>query len=87
MKRTTVYLEEAQAAVLGRAARAQGISRAKLIRQLIDYGVGGSGADDLEADLAAIREAFGVLHDEDAAALVRGTGERSRHQIRGRGGR
>ena len=79
MKRTNIYLEEAQSAALDQVAHAQGISRAELIRQLIDRGTVRSGADDLEADLAAIRDSFGVLRDEDAAALVRGPDERSRH--------
>jgi Ribbon-helix-helix protein, copG family len=78
MKRTNIYLEEAQSAALDQVAHAQGISRAELIRQLVDRGTVGSGADDLEADLAAIRDSFGVLRDEDAA-LVRGPDERSRH--------
>jgi hypothetical protein len=78
MKRTNIYLEEAQSAALDQVAQAQGISRAELIRQLIDRGVVGSGASDLETDLAAIRDSFGVLGDEDIP-LVRGPDERSRH--------
>lgn len=78
MKRTNIYLGEAQSAALDQVAHAQGISRAELIRQLIDRGVGISGVDDLEADLAAIRDSFGVLRDEDVP-LVRGPDERSRH--------
>jgi hypothetical protein len=59
-------------------AHAQGISRAELIRQFIDAGLGASGAADLDADLAAIRESFGVLRDQDIP-LVRGPDERARH--------
>lgn len=54
-RRTSIYLEEAQAAALDQAALARGISRAELVRQLIDKGIGGS-ASDLEADLARARE-------------------------------
>jgi hypothetical protein len=78
MKRTNIYLGEAQSAALEQVAHAQGISRAELIRRLIDRGVAGSDADDLEADLSAIRESFGVLRDEDVP-LVRGPDERARH--------
>jgi hypothetical protein len=78
MKRTNIYLGEAQSAALDQVAHAQGISRAELIRQLIDTGIGTPGGADLDADLAAIRESFGVLRDEDAA-LVRGPDERARH--------
>jgi len=78
MRRTNIYLEEGQSAALDQIAHARGISRAELIRQLIDRGVCGTSADDLESDLAAIRESFGVLRDEDVP-VVRGPDERSRH--------
>ena len=78
MKRTNIYLAEAQSAALDQVAHAQGISRAELIRRLVDRGVAGSDADDLEADLSAIRDSFGVLRDEDVP-LVRGPDERARH--------
>jgi hypothetical protein len=77
MKRTNIYLDEGQAAALERIARTQGISRAELIRQLIDRSIGASGAD-LDADLAAIRDSFGVARDEDISS-GRGSDERSRH--------
>jgi Ribbon-helix-helix protein, copG family len=78
MKRTNIYLGEAQSAALDQVAHAQGISRAELIRQLIDAGIGAAGTADLDADLAAIQESFGVLRDEDIP-LVRGPDERARH--------
>jgi hypothetical protein len=78
MKRTNIYLGETQSQALDLQAHAQGISRAELIRQLIDRGIGTAGAADLDADLAAIRESFGVLRDEDVA-FGRGPDERSRH--------
>ena len=40
MKRTNIYLAEGQADALDRAARAAGISRAELIRELIDRAIG-----------------------------------------------
>ena len=78
MKRTNIYLDEGQSAALERVARTQGISRAELIRQLIDRSVGASGAADLEADLDAIRDSFGIARDEDIS-FGRGSDERSRH--------
>ncbi len=78
MKRTNIYLREAQSTALDQVAHAQGISRAELIRQLIDRSIGATGAADLDADLAAIRESFGALRDEDIS-FGRGPDERSRH--------
>src|SRR5205809_646541 len=65
MKRTNIYLDEGQAAALEQVARTQGISRAELIRQLIDRSIGASGAADLDADLAAIRDSFGIARGKD----------------------
>lgn len=77
MNRTNIYLDEGQARSLDEAARAQGISRAALIRRLIDRGLD-QGDGDLESDLAAIEGSFDVLsRDEDF--LERGADERSRH--------
>jgi hypothetical protein len=61
MKRTNIYLAEGQAAALDRAAEAEGISRAELIRGLIDRALGSQPGADLMADVAAINESFGVL--------------------------
>jgi hypothetical protein len=77
MKRTNIYLDEGQSAALEQVARTQGISRAELIRQLIDRSISASAAD-LDADLAAIRDSFGIARDEDIS-FGRGSDERSRH--------
>ncbi|HUA41218.1 MAG TPA: CopG family transcriptional regulator [Streptosporangiaceae bacterium] len=77
MKRTNIYLGEEQSAAVGDAARARGISRAELIRQLIDSGLSGAGSADLETDLAAIAESFGAVADSDF--LGRGKDDRARH--------
>jgi hypothetical protein len=74
MKRTNIYLAEGQAAALDRAARAAGVSRAELIRELIDRAIGGNPGSDLAADLAAIDGSFGILVGEDA--FTRGRDER-----------
>jgi hypothetical protein len=78
MKRTNIYLDEGQSAALEQVARTQGISRAELIRQLIDRSIGASEAADLETDLAAIRDSFGIARDEDVS-FGRGHDERSQH--------
>lgn len=76
MRRTNIYLDEAQTAVLDAVARAQGISRAELVRRLVDRGVSAT-PSDLEADLAAIDEAFGVLAGEEPGE--RGPDARAAH--------
>jgi metal-responsive CopG/Arc/MetJ family transcriptional regulator len=51
MKRTNIYLAEGQAAALDRVAEAEGVSRAELIRELIDRALGGHpGARDQRMD-------------------------------------
>jgi ribbon-helix-helix CopG family protein len=91
MNRTNIYLEEAQSAALEAASRAQGISRAELVRRLISRGMGEAKEADLEIDLAAINESFGVLAGEGTVAPPgeptdlhtllpeRGPDERARH--------
>jgi hypothetical protein len=74
MKRTSIYLAEGQAAALDRVARAAGVSRAELIRELIDRAIGGHSGADLVADLAATDESFGILARADT--FVRGRDER-----------
>ena len=71
MQRTNIYLAEGQAAALDRVAQEAGISRAELIRQLIDRAIGGQPGADLAADLAAIRGSFGILAAEEPFARGR----------------
>jgi hypothetical protein len=79
-RRTNIYLEVRQSAALDDAAEARGISRAELIRQLIDRGIGADVSADLAADLAAIDASFGALSGDDALETVaRGPDDRSRH--------
>lgn len=78
--RTNIYLEEGQAVALEQAARSQGISRAELVRQLIDKGMRDSAPSDVEADLAAIEASFGTLSDDDAVNVIaRGPDDRTQH--------
>ena len=71
MKRTNIYLAEGQAAALDRAAQAAGVSRAELIRELIDRAIGSDPGSDLAADLAAIDGSFGILAGEDTFTRAR----------------
>jgi hypothetical protein len=68
-----------------RGCPSTGISRAALIRRLIDRGLDQTDSD-LESDLAAIEASFNVLSDEENF-LERGTDDRSRHLDNVRGGR
>lgn len=78
MRRTNIYLGEEQSAAVEDVARARGISRAELIRQLIDSGLSGTGGADLEADLSAIAESFGAIADSEDF-IARGADDRARH--------
>jgi hypothetical protein len=71
MKRTNIYLAEGQAAALDRIAQAEGVSRAELIRELIDRAIGGNPGADLTADLAAIDGSFGTLAGDEVFARGR----------------
>jgi metal-responsive CopG/Arc/MetJ family transcriptional regulator len=63
MERTNIYLPDELRAALDARARAEGLSRAEVIRRLLDLALRDE-VDDLTADLAAISQAFGVLRDE-----------------------
>ena len=71
MKRTNIYLAEGQAEALDRAAEAAGVSRAELIRELIDRSIGGYPGADLAADLAAINSSFAVLAGQEEFSRAR----------------
>ncbi len=76
MRRTNIYLDEEQTSSLDTLAKQEGISRAELIRRIVDRAL--AGADrTVGADVAAIEESFGVLADLEAP--VRGRGARERH--------
>jgi len=74
MKRTNIYLADGQAEALDRVAEAEGLSRAELIRGLIDRAIGSQPGVDVTADLAAINGSFGVLAGQEA--FSRGPDER-----------
>ncbi len=76
MKRTNIYLDEVQTARLDRIAEQEGVSRAELVRKLLDRALDGRD-DDLQADMDAIDASFGVLADVEV--LDRGAGAREAH--------
>jgi hypothetical protein len=47
------------------------VSRAELIRELIDRAIGGHPGVDLAADVAAINSSFGVLAEQEAFSRTR----------------
>jgi hypothetical protein len=78
MKRTNIYLGEEQSAALDVIAHAQGVSRAEVIRVLLDRELHTASPSDLETDLNAIEGSFGVLADDDFV-LDRGPDARAAH--------
>jgi metal-responsive CopG/Arc/MetJ family transcriptional regulator len=80
MTRTNIYLEDRQTTMLDRLASEEGVSRAEVIRRLLDRALAGRD-DDLAADMAAIDESFGALEDE-VEAPARGAGDREEHLAR-----
>lgn len=79
MNRTNIYLPDRQTEALDRLADEEGVSRAEIIRRLLDRALGNAD-DDPATDLAAIDESFGVLREFDTAD--RGPGDRERHLAR-----
>lgn len=78
MKRTNIYLDERQTKALDELASEQGVSRAEVVRDLIDRALYGQD-EGLVAGLAAIRDSFGALRDVEFDALARTHDERQRH--------
>lgn len=76
MERTNIYLEPRQTERLDRLAKDEGVSRAEIIRRLLDRALGGLD-DHLEADLAAIDASFGAW--QNAEVPDRGLGDREAH--------
>ncbi|MFT4188388.1 MAG: CopG family transcriptional regulator [Aeromicrobium sp.] len=64
MQRTNIYLEDRQTAALDRLAGAEGVSRAEIIRRLIDQGIDGA-SSDLTVDFAWFDESFGAAVEFD----------------------
>jgi predicted DNA-binding protein len=85
MRRTNIYLDDEQTVSLDRLAQQEGVSRAEVIRRLIERAL--TGVDtSVTADLAAIEESFAVMPDLELPA--RGPSDREDHLTRTwRGGR
>lgn len=64
MRRTNLHLDEFQTAALDTVARAEGVSRAEVVRRLIDRGIP-TALPDLDADLTAIEDSYGVWSEDD----------------------
>jgi metal-responsive CopG/Arc/MetJ family transcriptional regulator len=79
MKRTNIYLDEEQTTTLDRLATQEGVSRAELIRQLLNR-VLANADESLASDLQAIDDSFGVL--TDIGLPVRGQSDREDHLAR-----
>ncbi|KAA8962558.1 CopG family transcriptional regulator [Mycobacterium sp.] len=62
MKRTNIYLDEQQTTALDRLATQEGVSRAELIRQLLNR-VLADADESLASDLQSIEDSFGALAD------------------------
>ncbi|CMA80083.1 CopG family transcriptional regulator [Mycobacterium tuberculosis] len=76
MKRTNIYLDEEQTASLDKLAAQEGVSRAELIRLLLNRALTTAG-DDLASDLQAINDSFGTLRHLDPP--VHRSGGREQH--------
>lgn len=79
MKRTNIYLDEQQAELLDRLARTEGVSRAEMIRRLLDRSLRNE-VDDVASRLAAVDESFGVL--AGTGWPERNAGDREEHLAR-----
>jgi metal-responsive CopG/Arc/MetJ family transcriptional regulator len=62
MRRTNIYLDDRQTEALDRLAADEGVSRAEIVRRLIDQALAGED-QDLDGDLRAINESYGALAD------------------------
>lgn len=78
MHRTNIYLEDRQVAALDARARREGTTRAEVIRRLVDRGLAETDRS-VEEGLAAIRDSFGVLADEDVTQAREADAARQAH--------
>lgn len=76
MQRTNIYLDDRQVLLLDRLARQESVSRAEVVRRLVDQGLHGTHAS-LDADLDAIDRSFGALADVEPPR--RGADDRQAH--------
>lgn len=81
MQRTNIYLEDRQTETLDRLAAEEGISRAELIRRILDRALRGRD-DDRAADLARLDHAFGAAVEVDLPLRKAGARERILDDVR-----
>ncbi len=84
MQRTNIYLEDRQTAALDRLAAEEGISRAELIRRILDRSLQGRGGVR-DADLARLDFAFETAVEIDLPDREPGDRERMLDQLQDRG--
>lgn len=84
MQRTNIYLEDRQTAILDRLAAEEGISRAELIRRILDRSLQGRD-DDRDADLARLDFAFEAAVEIDLPDREPADRERMLDELRGLG--
>ena len=79
MHRTNIYLDDRQLEQLDRLAVGEGVSRAEVVRRIIDRALA-DGDDDRAADLAAIDASFGAA--PELALPARSAGDRDEQLAR-----
>jgi metal-responsive CopG/Arc/MetJ family transcriptional regulator len=79
MQRTNIYLDDRQIELLDHLAAAEGVSRAEVIRRLVDRALVGSD-ETVAADLHAIDLSFGAMANVEYDD--RGPGDRESHLAR-----
>lgn len=79
IQRTNIYLEERQCELLDRIAAEEGVSRAEIIRRLLDRALAGNDGD-VSVDVHAVESSFGALAGLDPAP--RAPSEREAHLAR-----
>jgi hypothetical protein len=78
MLRTNIYLEEHQTVALDAFARRAGVTRAEIVRRLIDRGLAAE-SRILADDLDAIEASFGALSKERVDVAQRSGSSREDH--------
>jgi len=73
-QRTNIYLEDRQTAALDRLAAEEGVSRAEVIRRILDRALEGGDRSSLAGDHAKIDVTFGAA--ADMIEFDRASGER-----------
>ncbi len=81
VRRTVIHLDERQTAALAAVARRRGVTRAEVVRHMIDDGLAAA-SGDLQDDLQVIGASFGVLADGAPTPLEQKISSRDEHLAR-----